>query len=39
MKDAAYLAAYLAAWMIALIVFGFAAKVMWLFIQIGWNVL
>jgi hypothetical protein len=39
MKDAAYIAAYIAAWMVGLIVLGFAARVMWLFIKIGWDVL
>ena len=39
MKDATYLAAYLAIWMFALIVLGLACRVMWFFFKIGWDVL
>ena len=39
MKDAAYLAAYLAIWMLSLMVLGFACRVMWLLIKIGWDIL
>lgn len=39
MKDAAYLASYLAAWLLSLIALGFACRVMWFFFRIGWEVL
>lgn len=39
MKDAAYLATYLAIWMLSLIALGFACRVMWWFIKIGWDIL
>jgi len=39
MKDVGYVAVLALIWVVALVVMGLAARVMWLLLQLGWNVL
>lgn len=39
MKDVGYVAVLAVIWVVALVVMGLAARVMWFLLQLGWNVL